>query len=170
MIIWRGWGIVAVPVVLACIFGIGFGLSAVFGREPGQDSLGPGLGLLVAAVATFYLGSWMNRRSASKAAERYAVGRREQLYQQVDQAAETQTWRDLQGLSQQERQLRWPDQHSRRWSELEAAAMAQLDREHAEVRHRSRNHHSLFFIPLQWLWVPLVVGGAAAIISSLSAG
>lgn len=167
MIIWRGWGIAALPVVLLLVFGLGTLISTALGSEE-IDGVGAGIGLLLAAPTTYFLGTWLNRRTAHKAAEEYAVARRAQLYQQIEQTAETQTWRDLQGLSQDELRVRWADAHARNWTHLEAGAMTQLEVERAEVLRRSGSHHTLFFIPVQWLWVPLVIGGVLAIVGSLS--
>lgn len=166
MIIWRGWGIVALPVVLLCVFGIGSLVSGLSGDE--LDGVGAGIGLLIAAPATYFLGMRLSRHSSTKAAERYGIARREQLYQHIEQTAESATWRDLQGLSQEELQVRWSQQHARNWSQLEAASMAQLQAEQDEVRRMTRNQNSLFFIPVQWLWIPLVAGAAAAIIAALT--
>lgn len=167
MIIWRGWGIVALPVVLLLTFGLGTLISMTLGSNE-IDGVGAGIGLLVAAPVMYLLGGWMNRRAAENAASTYGIARREELYQHVDQAAETQTWRELQGLSQDELRLRWPEHHSRIWSQHESGALAQLEAEQQEVRRRFRNRHSLFFIPVQWLWVPLGIGGIAALIGGLA--
>jgi hypothetical protein len=167
MIIWRGWGIVALPIVLLLVFGLGTLIAKALGNGE-IDGVGAGIGLLLAAAATYFLGTWMNRRAGEKAAEQYALARREQMYQQISQAAETQTWRELQGLSQADLQARWGEVHSRNWSQLESQAMAQLAAEQEVVRKKLGNHHALFFIPLQWLWIPLVIGGIAAIAGSLA--
>ncbi|GAB2969687.1 MAG TPA: hypothetical protein VKY71_05560 [Actinotalea caeni] len=168
MIIWRGWGIVALPLVALLVFGLGTLISTGLLGHDALEGVGAGIGLLVAAPVTWLLGRWLNQRSAEKAADRYVAARQPELHQQVHQAAENQTLRDLQGLSQEDLQMRWHDAYARNRGQLEGVAVQQLASEREEVRRRLRNQNSLFFIPVQWLWVPLAAGGVLALTGGLA--
>ena len=60
MIIWRGWGILGLFVTLAGVFGTLAVVHALLGTSESASALGGGIGFLLAGVANFFLGRWLN--------------------------------------------------------------------------------------------------------------
>ena len=60
MIIWRGWGILAILVTAAGMAGAILPMEALMGRGETASTLGPGIGLLISGVANFFIGRWLN--------------------------------------------------------------------------------------------------------------
>lgn len=167
MIIWRGWGILAVPVAALGIFGLG-GILALLVSDGELTGLSAGIAMILTAPLMFVLGSWLNNRTRTKAAEQYRVGRGAELDQYVAQQAELQTHREMQGADPQWAQQNWNQRFEHNRASIGASFQQQFEQETAEVVRRFGNQHTLFFIPMQWLVVPLVVGGLIAILASLT--
>lgn len=58
MIIWKGWGILVLLIGAVFTIPLGFGAASLLGTE--SAGFGAGLGLLLAAVAVFFVGQKLN--------------------------------------------------------------------------------------------------------------
>lgn len=140
MIIWRGFGFLAVLIVALGALA-GFGLSSLVAEE--GDVNGPlfGLGLMLGAAATFALGWWLNVINPAKKTERWVEQRRAELHHAVASGQ----FQPSPGIV--------PSSHA----EAQAQAEALLAHESATVAKRLRNIHTLFWIPMQWFGVVVAV-------------
>ena len=148
MIIWRGWGI-------AGLFLIVGGIALVAGLSGHNSSNTPagvaavGAGMLLGGAACAALGYWLNVVRPRNKADEYLEGVRRELWQRVRAGA----FQVAVGAPA----------HSD-----EAEASQQIERivaqQSPEVRRRLRNRNTLFFIPLQWLGSVVVIGGVVLMI------
>ena len=148
MIIWRGWGI-------AGLFLIVGGIALVAGLSGHNSSNTPagvaavGAGMLLGGAACAALGYWLNVVRPRNKADEYLEGVRRELWQRVRAGA----FQVAVGA---------PAPRD------EAEASQQIERivaqQSPEVRRRLRNRNTLFFIPLQWLGSVVVLGGVVLMI------
>lgn len=148
MIIWRGWGI-------AGLFLIVGGIALVAGLSGHNSSNTPagvaavGAGMLLGGAACAALGYWLNVVRPRNKADEYLEGVRRELWQRVRAGA----FQVAVGA---------PAPRD------EAEASQQIERivaqQSPEVRRRLRNRNTLFFIPLQWLGSVVVIGGVVLMI------
>lgn len=83
MIIWRGWGILGLFVTLAGVFGTLAVVHALLGTSESASALGGGIGFLLAGVANFFLGRWLNIIRPAQNAEDFRNQLRADLWERV---------------------------------------------------------------------------------------
>ena len=150
MIIWRGFGFLAVILgALGALLGTGLGSLA---GDSGNVTL-IGVGLALGGVATFALGWWLNVMNPAKKTQTWIAQRNAELQQAVD-AGRFQPSPGIVPSSLQEAQ---------------AQKEALLAQESAHVTKRLRNIHTLFWIPMQWIGVVILVIGIGVAIGGASA-
>lgn len=136
MIIWRGWGILGLFVTLAGVFGTLAVVHALLGTSESASALGGGIGFLLAGVANFFLGRWLNIIRPAQNAEDFRNQLRADLWERVANDA----FQMAPGV---------PEPSS------EAEAAQQIEQvvagESRNAERAGRNIHTFFFIPLQWL-------------------
>lgn len=149
MIIWRGLGFLAfVIAVVGAIAGVGVG-TAVTGDDP--PGVYPGLGLLLAGAGTFALGWWLNVTRPAEKAKQWV----EQRGAQLQQLVATGQFQAVPGMAPAS-----PEQAHHQ-------AQQMLAQESEVVTKRLRNVHTLFWIPMQWVGVAVVVIGLIVIINGI---
>ncbi|PRI12161.1 hypothetical protein [Leucobacter massiliensis] len=136
MIIWKGWGII--PVLYALLAAV---LHAFIGADllhlpAARLGISLGVLLLLAAAATWFSGVAMNRTRPERAVELWAKERRQQLDTLV------QSGQFFLGPGQ-------PQPTS--FEEAQRMSDELLAHEVAEASQAARNHHTLFFIPYQYV-------------------
>ncbi len=144
MIIWRGWGILGLFVTLAGVFGSLTVVEALLGTSESALALGGGIGFLLAGVANFFLGRWLNIIRPAQNAEDFRNQLRADLWERVANDA----FQMAPGA---------PEPSS------EAEAAQQIEQvvagESRNAERAGRNIHTFFFIPLQWLGALECIGG-----------
>lgn len=150
MIVWRGFGFLAFLLgALGLLAGIGISNSVSEGFS------GPwvGLGLILGGAASFALGWWLNVINPAKKATTWTEQRRAEL----QHAVATGQFQASPGVAPSSQ------------AEAQVQADLMLDQESTTVTRRLRNIHTLFWIPMQWFGVLLVVLGVVlAIVLSTS--
>lgn len=145
MIIWRGWGGLALGIPLLLV-GIALGVASAM---KALDSLG-GVFVAVAgilgAVLAYFVGIRLNRTKPEQQLDEWTRTRTDELRRIVDQAPVQ--------LSPQ-----FPVPTSR--EEAHAQVDLLVAQERAQVRPRFLDRHTLFFIPMQWAALLVGVGVAA---------
>ncbi len=151
MVIFRGWGgLAAAYVVLALILCLGVASTLV--PESALPFTGA-VGLLAAAAATWFTGQALNRTRPQKKIDAWYEQRQQQLDELVDSG------RFVMGAGQAP-----PTSHE----EAQLQADQLLEHELAQAR-RSRDIHTLFFVPMQY-WAPIMAIVAVVIIGFGIAG
>lgn len=143
MVIWRGWGIIVFGyIALAMILFMGLG--SQFLPESALPYSGA-IGLAIAAVATWFTGQAMNVTRPQKKIDAWYQAREQQLAQLVSSG-----------------QFSLGPGQAPPTSAAEAQSQSEvlLQQELRQAR-RSRNAHTMFFIPMQY-WAFII--GAAAIV------
>lgn len=143
MIIWRGWGILAILIGGICA-GVGTMMSI------GNPSLTPifvGLMLIGGGVGTWFLGDWLNQKRPVAEFDGWFAHRREEVAALVRGGAYS-------NVPDPQR----PGQLADPWAVGEYV----LKQESAKVRAALTNRHSLFFIPMQYLG--FVMGGIGVVV------
>ncbi|GEK81458.1 hypothetical protein [Agrococcus baldri] len=152
MVIWRGWGILALFIVLIPLsIGIGF-VGPAAGFLVG--GIVAGVLLLIAAVGLWFLGQWLNVTRPR---------------QKIDEHLQSQALRYEQ-LFHEGRFQAAPGMAvatDPRIAKTQADAM--LDAERQALRARIPINHSMFWIPLQWWSVVAVLVAFIAIIAGILA-
>lgn len=133
MIIWRGLGILGV-LIPAALFG------ALY--APTQNLALGGVGVLIGAVAVYFVGRYLNVQRPLAKLEEAVASRRQQLIAMVDAG----TFYLGPGN---------PVPQNRAEAHAQAEALLAAERERALSSIRTQ--HSIFFIPLQWASVVLLV-------------
>ena len=155
MIIWRGWGILGLFVTLAGVFGSLTVVEALLGTSESALALGGGIGFLLAGVANFFLGRWLNIIRPAQNAEGFRNQLRADLWERVANDA----FQMAPGV---------PEPSS------EAEAAQQIEQvvagESRNAERAGRNIHTFFFIPLQWLGALEGIGGLVLAFYSPFAG
>jgi len=146
MIIWRGLGFLAVILALAGAL-LGTWLGSLAG--PSSTVTLIGVGLSIGGIATFALGWWLNVMDPAKKTQTWTVQRGAEL----QQAVAAGRFQASPGVV--------PSSHA----EADAQAQALLAHESAHVTKRLRNIHTLFWIPMQWIGVVIVVIGIGVAVS-----
>ena len=148
MIIWRGWGI-------AGLFLIVGGIALVAGLSGHNSSNTPagvaavGAGMLLGGAACAALGYWLNVVRPRNKADEYLEGVRRELWQRVragafQVAVGAPAPRDEAEATQQVEHL--------------------VAQQSQDVRRGLLNRNTLFFIPIHWLGALAVIGGVVFII------
>lgn len=152
ILIWRGWGILAVLLAL-----VGVGVGTVFDSALGwdgttQEVAGPGLGLFLGGVASFFLGRWLNHTRPQERVRQHMVAREQRLWNLV-RSGQFQVA---------------PGAPSPR-SEQEAREQvnALLQQEHQGLMAHVGNGNTLFFIPMQYVGALMAIVGLGMFISGL---
>ncbi|WP_420114169.1 hypothetical protein [Pseudactinotalea sp.] len=140
MIIWRGFGFLAVLIGAVGAL-IGFGLSSAVAAEGEINGLMLGLGLLLGAAGIFALGWWLNVINPAKKAETWTEQRRAEL----NFAIANGQFQAVPGVAPSSQE------------QAQAQADAMLAQESVTVGKRLRNIHTLFWIPMQWIGVVLAI-------------
>lgn len=148
MIIWRGFGFLAVLIVAVGAL-IGFGMSSLVAPEGEVNGPLFGLGLLIGAAGTFAAGWWLNVINPEKKTQKWVEQRRAELQFAVANG-QFQASPGIAPSSQ---------------AEAQGQAEAMLAHESAVVGKRLRNVHTLFWIPMQWIGV--VVALVAVVVTFL---
>lgn len=148
MIIWRGWGILAILFIPLGAFGLGWLISFVGGAGGEMTSWSIGVGLMLAAAGLFALGWWLNTIRAEQQAAQWADTRADQL----QAAVEGGYFQPTPGVSPTS------------LDQARQQAGVMLESERAEVTRRLRNRHSMFWVPMQWWAVPLFVFGVITLV------
>ena len=137
MIIWRGWGILGLFVTLAGVFGTLAVVHALLGTSESASALGGGIGFLLAGVANFFLGRWLNIIRPAQNAEDFRNQLRADLWERVANDA----FQMAPGA---------PEPSS------EAEAAQQIEQvvagESRNAERAGRNIHTFFFIPPSVAW------------------
>ncbi|GAB3597652.1 hypothetical protein [Microbacterium tumbae] len=157
MIIWRGWGILAIVYALVAMI-LFAGLASTVLPE-GALPFSIAIGLIIAAAATWFTGDAMNRTRPQGKVDAWARSRREQL------DALVASGRFSLGPGQ-------PQPGS--LAEAQQMADALFEHEKGQTR-RALNVHTVFWIPMQYLafvWagiaiVVLVLGAVSSLSGSL---
>lgn len=152
MIIWRSWGILGL-LVPAGVVGLFMALGAALGMTGDSPDLTGyflllGLGLLAAGAAVYFLGIWFNRTRPEEKLQDYVGQRRMELEHLVRGGS----FHLGPG---------YPPPASMVEAQQQAAFL--LEKEEAELRTRMYNHHTLFFIPMQWIGPVIGLGGLVAL-------
>lgn len=155
MIIWRGWGILGLLVTVAGVFGLLATVTALLGDGEKTSMLGGGMGLLVAGVANFFLGRWLNLIRPARKVEEFRDQLRAELWERV-----------ANDVFQMSPGAPAPSSEQEAAQQIEQMVASQS----RDLERAGRNIHSLFFIPLQWIGVVEGVGGLVAILYSPFAG
>lgn len=140
VIIWRGFGFLAVILALLGAL-LGTGLGSLAG-DSGNVTL-IGVGIAIGGVATFALGWWLNVMNPAKKTQQWIAQRDAELQQAVDQG----------------RFQASPGVVPASLEQAQAQKTALLQTESAHVTKRLRNIHTLFWIPMQWIGVVIVILG-----------
>lgn len=151
MIIWRGFGFLAV-ILGALGFLAGTGLSSLVSSDGEMSGPMIGLGLILGGAATFALGWYLNVINPAKKSETWIGQRRAELSHAVA-SGQFQSSPGVVPSSQAEAQVQ---------------ADLMLDQESTAVTRRLRNIHTLFWIPMQWWGVVFAVIGILVAIVLLS--
>ena len=130
MIIWRGWGILAL-----LIFGASIGLGVLIAPHAALRGIFAGLTVIGGGVGTWFLGDYLNsKRPVAEFDQWYARRSHE-----VDALIRGGAYSNV------------PDpQHPDRLADPNAVGSYVLQQEAARVRAGLTNRHSLFFVPLQY--------------------
>lgn len=144
MIIWRGAGILAF-VAIGLGVGIGFLLAEIFGipDSSNQSVALIGIGFVAMGIVTAIFGHWLNVLRWQQRKDTVLAEQR----QRID------------ALIAQERFHAGPEYP---WPSSKEEARAQGDHLLARLEAQlktQRNQHTLFFIPMQYIGVIMVVGG-----------
>mgnify|MGYP006947195974 FL=1 len=155
MIIWRGWGILGLFVTLAGVFGTLAVVHALLGTSESASALGGGIGFLLAGVANFFLGRWLNIIRPAQNAE----GFRNQLRADLWERVANDSFQMAPGAPAPS-------------SEEEAAQQIEqvVTSESRDAERAGRNIHTFFFIPLQWVGALEGIGGLVSAFYSPFAG
>ena len=150
MIIWRGWGILALVLTLA-------GLAIGAAIRPVAGAWAFGLGLLLGGIGTIAVGYWLNQTRPTQKAEAFRAEREPELARVVEagQYRPQTVGRTEGGRYVPPQELPLP----RSLEEAKQLAARQLDAEVAHVKGQLTNAHSLFFVPLQFVGMALAVVG-----------
>lgn len=140
MVIWRGWGILALLFIPLGAFGIAWVVSVVGGAGGEQRSWSIGTGLLIAAAGLFALGWWLNMIRADAKAAQWADRRAAAL----EAAVEGGYFQASPGISPT----------SLPQARQQAATL--LEREMQVARKAYRNQHTMFWIPMHWWSIGLL--------------
>lgn len=143
MIIWRGWGILAILIGGAAA-GLGTAMS-VGNRE--VTPIFVGLMLVAGGVGTWFLGNHLNLRRPMAEFHGWYGRRRDEVAAQVRGGA----YNNVQDPQR-------PGELADPWAVGEYV----LQQESAKVRGALTNRHSLFFVPLQYLG--FVMGGIGIVV------
>lgn len=142
MIIWRGWGVLAVLYLIAAVL-----LATVTG--PGDRyPLMFAIWVALAGVATWFTGVRLNRKGPSQQANAYLAQRQVE----IQQAVEAGIWAPG-GIRPSSLE------------EARASGQATWEAEKAELE-RARGGHTLFFVPLQYWGIAM---GAFALYTLVTA-
>ncbi|MGA4506956.1 hypothetical protein ACQB6R_01315 [Propionibacteriaceae bacterium G1746] len=144
MIIWAGWGMLA---VLMPLLGAGLmvGLASTLQVQDPYFTAFVGVGLLLGGVATWFVGKYFNKQRPLTEARTHMAGRRQQVEALVQQ-----------GRFQLAPGYPMPSSYQ----EAQAQAGHLLATEEAQLEQRLRNRHTLFWVPMQYtafLWLALGV-------------
>lgn len=151
MIIWRGFGFLAV-ILGALGFLAGTGLSSLVSSDGELNGAMVGLGLLLAGAATFALGWYLNVINPAKKAQTWVEQRRAELNHAVA-SGRFQASPGVVPASLAEAQLQ---------------ADMMLDQESTAVTRRLSNIHTLFWIPMQWWGLVLALVGVVVAVLLLA--
>ena len=148
MIIWKGWGVLAVLYTFLCVILAG-GISALMGDS--HEGVVVGIGVMLSAVPTWFTGRALNVTGPKKKVDEWARARRAQLDDLV------RTGQFSLGPGQPQPQ-----------SMQEAQAMSDhLFQMELEERSRIRGQHSLFWVPMEYIAYIQAAGGVLVAIMGL---
>ncbi|GAB2606176.1 transcriptional accessory protein [Pseudactinotalea suaedae] len=151
MIIWRGFGFVAV-ILGALGFLAGTGLSSLVSTDGELNGAMIGLGVLLGGVATFALGWYLNVINPAKKSQTWVEQRRAEL----SHAVASGRFQPAPGVVPSS------------LAEAQVQADMMLDQESTAVTRRLRNIHTLFWIPMQWWGVVYALIGVVVAILLLA--
>ncbi|MBP8920779.1 MAG: hypothetical protein R2719_13520 [Micropruina sp.] len=144
MIIWRGWGVLALLIALASV-GLGAAISVM---NPAMDLVFIGLMLIGGGVGTWFLGDHLNQKRPVAEFNDWYARRRNEVAAQVRGGAYAH-------VPDPQR----PGQLADPWAVGEYV----LRQESTQVRSSLTNRHTLFFVPMQYLG--FVMGGIGLMIA-----
>lgn len=145
MVIWRGWGVLAfIYAALAMIFCLGAASTVVPGSALPFTAA---IGLLLAAVATWFTGRALNVTGPQKKIDAWFPARQQQVHELVD------TGRFSLGPGQ-------PPPTSHEEARDQGEQLLQLELQQAR---RSLNIHTLFFVPMQY-WAVIMACVAVLVV------
>ncbi|MDR1449620.1 MAG: hypothetical protein LBI84_05375 [Propionibacteriaceae bacterium] len=150
MIIWRGWGVLAIFIPAACAAG----LAALFGSS-GRTGFWTDVGLTAGGVICYFVGRWLNvtrpdRQLAASLADRAA-----ELHADADS-----------GVFSLGPGYAPPTSLAEAHAQADQLASA----EYEAWKKNARRRHSLFWVPIQYWGLVLGVGGVLVIIFTLATG
>lgn len=150
MIIWRGWGFLGLVVAAVCAGAVGGLTILLLGKS--YETIGGGLGFLLAAVACWYLGQYLNISRPAKKIDEHLELQRAEMWERFHTGA----FQAAPGSPAPA-------------SEEEARAQIEglIDEMRPGLLRSHRNVHTLFFIPIQWLSVVFAALGVGLIISGI---
>lgn len=148
IIVWRGWGAGAFGLLLLGMMLGGMAVSIT--RDNSSFLLGAGVGLIIAGVAVWFLGTWLNVTRPAARIEEHLGAVREHLWERV-RAGQFQVS---------------PGAPAPR---TEPEAQVQVEQivagQRGEVERALRNRNTLFWIPMQY-WAPVgVIGGVVMLVA-----
>lgn len=153
MLIWRGFGFLAFLMIMAGV-AIGVMIGTSIGDEDRWLQVFVGLGLMIGGIGTYFAGQQLNVNGPQTKVARW----REERSQQLHAIADSGRFHLGPGY-----------EAPRSMEEAHAQADLLVAAEENEAASRSRNQHTLFFIPMQWVGVIAAGGGLIVLIFGLVA-
>lgn len=143
MIIWAGWGILAVllPALGAAVMA---GIASAMGLDSSGVQAMVGLGIALGGVGGWFAGKWFNQDRVADQARKLLGGRRQQLEHLV------QTGQFHLGPG-------FPPPNS--YQEASAQADQLFESEVGAAEQQLRNRHTVFWIPMQYVSILIAIGG-----------
>ncbi len=141
MVIWRGWGILAILFIPLGAVAFGGLFTLILGEE--NSSLALGLGLIVGGVALFFAGRWFQDWDAERRTKNYMTARKAE----VEATVASGRFQPVPGYQ--------PRDHA----EAQHLATQMLEQEQGTVKKQLRNRHTIFFIPMQYFGIVLAAIG-----------
>lgn len=139
MIIWRGWGILALAFA-----GIGVAIGSSLGST-GHRTVPTGIALMLAGVGTWFFGQWVNEQRPEEQFKHWHQGR----------------WGELMNLAHAGQLAHLDPAAAAGQPPLPPQQLAEtvLASETQHVRSLMFNRHTLFFIPMQFIGILMAAGG-----------
>jgi hypothetical protein len=144
MIVWRGWGILALifPMIL-------FGIAMASTKA---NTIAGGAGMLVGAAGAYVFGDWINKKRPVAKLTDFVEQRTVQLHSYADQGT-----------------FSLGPGHAQPTSLAEAHQQADwlVNQEAEQLTKVAYNRHTVFWIPMQWVAMAPTVGGVVLVISGI---
>lgn len=145
MIIWRGWGILAILFIPLGAVGFGALTDLAFGKPGG--SLPIGIGLIMSGVLLYFAGTWFQNWDAERRITKHIAAREIQVRYAVDSGHFQPT----------------PGYQPKTYQEAQLLAAQMLQHEREAGLKKLRGYHTVFYIPIQYVGFVLCAIGVVLI-------